>query len=117
MTTPKPTSGEKGQVMTANRLRDGDVVFLTRAGVWSEKIDDAVLAQEPQAIAALEARAAEDVKKTLVTGQYLFDAERVDGKIRALHIRERIRTLGPTIRTDLGKQAQGTAGAFAAVEG
>ena len=46
---------EKGQVMTANRLRDGDVVFLTRSGVWSEKIDDAVLALEPQAAAAQHA--------------------------------------------------------------
>jgi hypothetical protein len=107
---------EKGQVMTANRLRDGDVVFLTRNGDWSEVIDDAVLAQEPLAIAALETRAAEAVKATLVTGQYLFDAERVNGKIRASHIRERIRTLGPTVRMDLGKQAEGKAGAFAAVE-
>jgi hypothetical protein len=106
---------EKGQVMTANRLRDGDAVFLTRTGVWSEKIDDAVLALEPQAAAALEARAAEDVKATHVTGQYLFKAERVDGKIRAVEIRERMRTLGPTVRQDLGKQADGTAGAFAAV--
>ena len=74
---------EKGQVMTANRLRDGEVVFLTRSGEWNEKIDEAVLALEPQATAALEARAKEDVKATLVTGTYLFDAERVDGNIRA----------------------------------
>ncbi len=103
---------EKGQVMTANRLRDGDVVFLTRSGAWSEKIDDAVLAQEPQALAALETRAADDVKRNVVTGQYLFEATRIGGKIRADHIRERIRTLGPSVRTDLGKQADGTAGAF-----
>ncbi len=108
---------EKGQVMTANRLRDGEVVFLTRSGVWSEKIDDAVLASEPLAVSALEARAADDVKATLVTGQYLFEATRVDGKIRADHIRERIRTLGPSVRLDLGKQAEGHAGAFAPVEG
>jgi len=107
---------EKGQVMTANRLRDGDAVFLTRAGIWSEKIDDAALVQEPQATAALEARAADDVIATLITGQYLIDAERVDGKIRANLTRERIRTLGPSVRLDLGKQADGTAGAFAAVE-
>jgi Protein of unknown function (DUF2849) len=107
---------EKGQVMTANRLRDGDAVFLTRSGVWSEQIDDAVLALEPQALAALEARAADDVKATLVTGQYLIKAERIDGKIRAVEIRERMRTLGPTVRPDLGKQANGQAGAFAAVE-
>lgn len=108
---------EKGQIMTANRLRDGDAVFLTRAGIWSEKIDDAALVQEPQATEALEARAADDVKATLITGQYLIDAERLDGKIRATLIRERIRTLGPSVRLDLGKQAEGTAGAFAAVEG
>lgn len=111
------STAEKGQVMTANRLADGLVVFLTRAGVWSEKIDDAVLALEPQASAALEARAAADVKANLVTGQYLFEAERVNGNIRASHFRERIRTLGPTVRTDHGKQAEGTAGHFAAVEG
>jgi hypothetical protein len=107
---------EKGQVMTANRLRDGEVVFLTRSGQWNERIDEAVLAQEPQAVAALQARAAGDEKATLVTGAYLFDAERVEGRIRALHIRERIRTLGPTVRTDLGKQADGTGGVFAAEE-
>jgi Protein of unknown function (DUF2849) len=104
---------EKGQVMTANRLRDGEVVFLTRSGEWNERIDEAVLALEPQAQKALEARAAEDVKSTLVTGPYLFDAERINGRIRALHMRERVRTLGPTVRRDLGKQAEGTSGAFA----
>ncbi len=107
---------EKGQVMTANRLGDGEVVFLTRAGLWSEKVDDAALAQEPLALAALEARAASDVKANLITGQYLFAATRVDGRIRADHIRERIRTLGPSVREDLGKQSEGKAGAFAAVE-
>jgi Protein of unknown function (DUF2849) len=107
---------EKGQVMTANRLRDGDVVFLTRDGKWALEIDNAVLAQEPQAAAALEARAKADEKATVVTGAYLFDAERINGKIRASHIRERIRAQGPTVRIDLGKQAEGTAGTFAAVD-
>ena len=68
---------------------------------------------EPQAAKALEARGKEDENATLVTGTYLFDAERGDGHIRALHIRERIRTLGPTVRLDLGKQAEGMGGAFA----
>lgn len=102
--------------MTANRLRDGDVVFLTRSGEWALAIDNAVLAQEPQAVAALELRAKADEKANLVTGAYLFGAERIGGNLRAQHIRERIRAQGPTIRTDLGKQAEGTAGAFAAVE-
>ncbi len=111
------TTSEKGQAITANRLGDGIAVFMTRNGQWSENIDDAVLALEPQAAAALETRARDDEKATLVTGSYLIDAERIDGKVRAAHIRERIRTLGPTVRLDLGKQAEGTAGSFAAPEG
>jgi len=112
MTTP-----EKGQLVTANRLRDGIAVFMTRAGGWSEVIDEAVLALEPQAAAALEARAKEDERKTLVTGAYLIDAERLDGRVRAAHIRERMRALGPTVRLDLGKQAEGKGAGFAAPEG
>ena len=112
MSTP-----EKGQLVTANRLRDGIVVFLTRAGHWSEEIDQAVLAQEPEAAAALETRAREDERKTVVTGPYLVDAERLDGRVRAAHIRERMRALGPTVRLDLGKQAEGKGAGFAAPEG
>jgi len=112
MTTP-----EKGQLVTANRLRDGIAVFMTRGGDWSETIDDAALALEPEAAAALEARAKEDERKTLVTGSYLIDAERVDGRVRASHIRERMRALGPTVRLDLGKQAEGKGAGFAAPEG
>lgn len=108
---------EKGQIVTANRLRDGIAVFLTRAGQWSETIDDAVLALEPEAAGALEARAKLDEKATIVTGAYLVDAERREGRVRAAHIRERMRALGPTVRLDLGKQAEGTGAGFAAPEG
>jgi len=81
-------------------------------------IDEAALALEPEAKAALEARGHEAEANNTVTGVYLFDAERVDGRIRASHIRERIRTLGPTVRVDLGKQATGEGGAFpAALQG
>ena len=111
------STSEKGQVMTANRLADGEAVFLTRAGTWAASLDDAVLALEPQAVASLEARAKEAEKASLVTGSYLFDATRVDGKIKADHMRERMRAVGPTVRRDLGKQAEGTGSAFAAIEG
>ena len=110
------SAAEKGQVMTANRLRDGEVVFLTQSGFWSEKIDDATLVQQPEAVAAVETKANDDVNTCVITGQYLFEATRIGGKIRADHIRERIRTLGPSVRLDLGKQAEGKAGAFAPVE-
>ncbi|WP_395686167.1 DUF2849 domain-containing protein [Aestuariivirga sp.] len=111
------TKTEKGQLMTANRLRDGIAVFLTHSGAWSEEIDDAALAPEAAAAGALEAKARQDEKNTVVTGAYLIDAERRDGRVRALHIRERMRALGPTVRADLGKQAEGKGAAFAASEG
>ena len=111
------TAQEKGQLVTANRLRDGIAVFLTRSGEWSESIDEAALALEPEAAKALEARARQDEIKTIVTGAYLVDAERRGGQVRASHIRERMRALGPTVRFDLGKQAEGKGAAFAAPEG
>ena len=108
------STSEKGQILTANRLRDGIVVFLTRSGTWNDTIDEAALAQEPQAVKGLEARGLEAELACLVTGAYLIDAERLDGRIRALLIRERMRTLGPTVRLDLGKQAEGLGGGFPA---
>ena len=109
------TFSEKGQALTANRLGDGVVVFLTRAGEWSLSVDDAALAVEPDAAKAFEALGRQAEAANTVTGAYLFDAERHEGRVRALHIRERIRTLGPTVRQDLGKQAAGAARAFRAV--
>ena len=88
---------ELGKVATANRLSDGAVVFLTRAAKWSEVIDNAVVAVEPQAAAALgeHGKAAETANH--VTGSYVIDVERRDGRVSPLHIRERIRALGPTV--------------------
>ena len=111
------TATEKGKILTANRLRDGEVVFLMHSGQWSDNIDGAVLATEPQAQAALEGRGKDDERANLVTGAYLFDAERRDGHVFASHIKERIRSLGPTVRADLGKQAEGKGGHFAALQG
>ena len=41
----------------------------------------------------------------------------LEGRVRAAHIRERMRALGPTVRLDLGKQAEGKGAGFAAPEG
>lgn len=55
---------EKGQLVTANRLRDG-IAALTRGAGGAEVTDDAALALEPQAAAALETCAREDERKTI----------------------------------------------------
>ena len=104
---------ETGKALTGNRLTDGEVMFLTRSGTWSPSIDEAVIALEPQSEAALERRGAEAVSHNVVTEAYLIGVERSQGRVRALHIRERIRASGPSVRADLGKQADGTGGGFA----
>ena len=84
----------------------------------TQLLADAIRGLRPDvsdAAKALEARGREAEAANIVTGAYLFDAERHESRVRALHIRERIRTLGPTVRQDLGKQAAGGGGGFPAV--
>ncbi len=88
---------ELGKVATANRLSDGAVVFLTPAAVWSTDIDSAVVAVEPQAAAALGEHGKQAEAANHVTGSYVIDVERRDGRVSPLHIRERIRARGPTV--------------------
>lgn len=94
-----------GRILTANRVIDGLVVFFSAEHNWVVDISGALVAEDPQALEWLEEHLVSSNAGTEVTDAYLFDAERVAGVIRPIHIRERIRTLGPSVRTDLGKQA------------
>ncbi len=93
------------QVVTANRLVEGDVVYLTEDGQWSEGIDTACLADNEQKADALMETAEAAVTAQVVVAPYAIDVIAEDGGVRALRYREHIRASGPTIRTDLGKQA------------
>ena len=97
------------QVVTANRLADGVVVFLAADGAWSEWIEASRVAANAAEAAALLARGEEDERARRVVAPYLIEIERgADGRaIRAKRLRERIRAAGPTTRLDLGKQATG----------
>ncbi len=97
------TGGTKAEIITANRLGDGLVIFLTTTG-WSESIDAAEVSESKESTAALLARA--DADAGLVVGPYAIDVERQpDGSLKALKYREALRTRGPSVRTDLGYQA------------
>lgn len=102
MAAPK----ELRQVLTANLLRDGHVVFLAEGGSWSPWIEDAIVARSKEEAIGLEAKGSEQTKLNVVVGAYLADVQLDDGRPRASHIREQLRTLGPSVRTDLGKQAE-----------
>ena len=93
------------QVMTANRLRDGEVVFLAADG-WVEGIDGATVATAPDETKALDALGRQAVAVNEVVDAYLIDVAVEDGRVRPLKLREYLRTVGPSVRTDLGKQAR-----------
>lgn len=92
------------QVLTANRLNDGEVVYLAADGAWVERIEGAqVLASKSEGEAAL-ATGVEAERNQLVVHAYLFDVTPADAT-KPVKMREIIRAAGPTVRRDLGKQA------------
>ncbi|MBC2835279.1 DUF2849 domain-containing protein [Paragemmobacter straminiformis] len=90
------------KVVTANRLREGDVVYLTADDRWSlhhheaELIEDDAHAQ----MRLLHATA----QKLLVVGAYLADAKPGPDGPEPVHFREEFRTRGPSNYMH-GKQA------------
>jgi predicted nucleic acid-binding protein len=95
-----------GQIITANRLSDGVVVFFDPRNRWVERLaaggvwTDTVSANEALALAR------QDEARDVVVEAYLIDVVDKNGAVAAKHLREAIRAAGPTIRRDLGKQAE-----------
>lgn len=92
------------QIITANHLAGGDVVFLADNG-WTPNVDRAVVAEDKAALGALEARAAEAEAMNIVVGTYAVEVRREGSRVVPLHYREVMRTKGPTVRPDLGHQS------------
>ncbi len=92
------------QAVTANRLLDGEVVYLTLAREWSPLLDDCCVVADADAGAELLAAAAKSVQDRLVLDPYLFDIKVDDGAISPMSRREIIRAAGPSVRPDLGRQ-------------
>lgn len=88
-------SSERFKILTGNDLLTGDVTWWTGSG-WSTAVDDAAAVGDDAAAIA----AAEEAARRVV-GAYAVDAVREDGGVRPVHIKERIRALGPTVRLDL----------------
>lgn len=93
------------KILTANRLVDGEAVWLAADHSWAETIAHADVAANPDAEARMEAIGAQGIAANLVVDANFVDVEMVDGKAVPIRLRERIRAAGPTNRRDLGKQA------------
>ena len=92
------------KALTANRLEDGEVVFLAK-GEWIERFAEADLFDDEAAALAAEAHAKTQI--TQLVEPYLIDVAPVEGGVAPISYRERLRALGPTNHHDHGKQAEG----------
>jgi len=91
------------QMLTANRLRDGEVLYWAKGG-WVLGLKDGEVFADPKAADAALAESQRDVKNNTVVATYLFDVRVADGVIKPVKEREIIRAKGPTVRGE-GKQA------------
>ncbi len=92
-------------VLHANHVLDGDVVVWT-GSEWSFDPRAALVAEDDAQ--ALELETVRDATQASgeVIEPYLVTVRREDdGQFVPVHYRERLRTLGPSVRRDLGKQA------------
>ena len=87
------------QIVTANRLTDGAVVYLTARGGWSESIADGRIALGEFESRDLMAWADRSVDRNEVVGPYLMAIGLADSGNNAIGMRETIRAGGPTVET------------------
>ncbi len=93
------------QVLTANRLSDGEVVYLASDGAWVERLQAArMFTSQADGQAGLDVGVASE-RELKIVHAYLFDVTASGASIKPLKMREVIRAAGPTVRRDLGKQA------------
>ena len=102
------------QIVIASGLGSGRVVFLakgskTGAVAWGGLIEvSEVAADDARAAELLAIAEADAATQNEVVEPYLIDVEDKGGQLRPTKYREVISCLGPTVREDLGKQAEGT---------
>jgi hypothetical protein len=92
-------------ILVANDLLEGDVVFAAEHG-WTLDPREAKVARDEATAEALEAFGASENRQSKIVDPYLVDVELTpEGAPVPRHYRELLRTLGPSNRRDLGKQA------------
>lgn len=97
------------QVVTANRLGDGRVVFLADEARWVEEVGRAHIAESDDAGKALLAVADKAVADRIVVAPYLIDVKAEGGRITPTLYRELLRALGPSSHPEFGRPADVTA--------
>jgi hypothetical protein len=89
------------QMIIANRLTDGVVVFLDPRENWDPSIGAGAVIEGDAEAQRLVAVAERHVAECRVIDPTLIEIEVENGQPRPTAIREAIRAFGPTVRTDL----------------
>ena len=87
------------QIISANDLMDGDVVYLDADGGWTRALSNAALITDKERAKTLLAEAKR--QPGTVIDPYLLDVIAEPGRTTPMHIRERLRESGPSFRLDL----------------
>ncbi len=88
------------QMIIANRLMDGRVVFMARDGSWMDSIADGVLIVDESAAQSLFEIGKRGERDCQVVDPCLIDVTERNGVRIPTVYREEIRANGPTVRTD-----------------
>lgn len=100
------------QVLTANELHSGLVVFRTPAGEWSTDINAAEIVDDEEGAAVLTGAGVTDEHRNLVVGAYLVNVKRTGETVVPLVLREVIRAAGgPTAGTSINQSRIASASA------
>lgn len=94
------------KVITANRLLDGEVVWLGQGGDWVETLAGAKVLEGKDEVAAEMEVAKKAIADRLVVEAYEMDVKDEDGRLVPVRYREVIRAAGPTVLPQFGKQAR-----------
>jgi len=93
------------EIVLANRLTDGVVIYLDKTGGWTEHLHEAAVAHNDRSRADLEANAQAGLESQQIAGWEFVEVVPEAAGPRIVKNKQFIQSLGPTVRRDLGKQA------------
>ncbi len=91
------------KAITGNRLSDGAVVYLGDNDLWTEQKSEAARFDDGDVAPVLHAA---QLRVREITDAYIIDVSADGAPAGRAIIRETIRGAGPTVRGDLGLQAE-----------
>lgn len=86
-----------GTLITANRLGNGAVVYLSPGGNWTEILHEARLVKTADDEERLLRISGDDVTRLLIVDPYVMKVRLESGALKPISQREHIRAAGPTV--------------------